>query len=52
MNELILRVKSGMPVNGVVAVAKAGVGTMVSYNGRILFCAERENRWKEVEGLQ
>lgn len=49
MNELILRIKSGIPVNGVVAVAKAGVGTMVSCNGKILFCAEGRNEWKEME---
>lgn len=52
MNELILRVKSGIPVNGVVAAAKAGIGTMVNCNGKILFCAEGKSEWKEMEELQ
>ena len=52
MNELISRVKSGIPVNGVVAVAKAGIGMMVSCNGKILFCTEGKNEWKEMEVQQ
>lgn len=48
MKELLLKVKTATLVNGVAAVSKSGVGIMVKSKGKIYFCAEGEDEWREV----